>query len=82
MSLKNILGSWASVLFEEPNEVHLERAQTCNACPRKEKGLIKKLLPTFETESIEGYKCGECGCPLIAKIRNVEDQERCKKWER
>ena len=55
-----------------------ERAGICDNCPHKTHG---KVLTRF-TDSIkeaEGFYCGDCLCPLIAKLRSSVP---CKKWEK
>ena len=55
-----------------------ERASVCDLCPHKKKG---KVLTRF-TDSIkeaEGFYCGECLCPLIAKLRS---DLPCEKWKK
>tara|TARA_R110000744_G_scaffold82151_1_gene161428 strand:+ start:588 stop:851 length:264 start_codon:yes stop_codon:yes gene_type:complete len=55
-----------------------ERAGTCDKCPHKKKG---KVLTRFKDsiKEAEGFYCGECLCPLIAKLRSSLP---CEKWKK
>lgn len=53
-SIKTILQSWGNVLI---------------ANPKIEKEAERKLSICHTCPHREGYKCGACGCPLIAKSR-------------
>lgn len=57
-------------------ELAKARAKVCEGCPHKEEGFI---LTRFKDEikEAEGYYCGDCGCPLVAKIRS---EIKCNKW--
>ena len=55
-----------------------ERAGTSDKCPHKKKG---KVLTRFKDsiKEAEGFYCGECLCPLIAKLRSSLP---CEKWKK
>jgi hypothetical protein len=53
-SILTILQSWGNVIFVNPTI---------------EKEAERKLLICNTCSHREGYKCGACGCPLIAKTR-------------
>lgn len=55
-----------------------ERASVCDSCPSKKQG---KVLTRFRDsiKEAEGFYCGDCFCPLVAKIRS---DVLCDKWEK
>jgi hypothetical protein len=55
-----------------------ERAGICDKCPHKTHG---KVLTRFKDsiKEAEGFYCGECLCPLIAKLRS---DLPCEKWKK
>ena len=55
-----------------------ERASVCDSCPHKTHG---KVLTRFKDsiKEAEGFYCGECLCPLIAKLRSSVP---CEKWKK
>lgn len=55
-----------------------ERASVCDSCPSKKEG---KVLTRFKDsiKEAEGFYCGDCFCPLVAKIRS---DVPCYKWNK
>ena len=60
--------------------VAVKRAAICAACPLAEKGLHAALLPDRRIRDIQGLYCGECGCPLSAKVRSQGTKCPKNKW--
>ncbi|WP_312922162.1 hypothetical protein [Empedobacter brevis] len=69
--------------FNTPSSVIEElagiRTQTCIKCPH----FVDEEIKTLQVEDklrpqLSGKKCGECGCILSYKTRQLID--RCKKW--
>lgn len=70
MKLSEIFEGWVNVAFkkEEVETIAKKRVEACNSCPSK------------KNNSVYDY-CGECHCPLIAKIRSLENNCPLGKWE-
>lgn len=74
LKITEIFKSWATSINPTPEEkkIAYERMIICNECPSK------KFLKNFNI-----YVCGECNCPLQAKIFSpLSGKEACplKKW--
>ena len=61
MNLIEIVKAWATAVNPDPTQVKIaaERYSVCVTCPSK-----KEILSDQKWSEI----CGECGCPLKAKI--------------
>ncbi|XKX06262.1 hypothetical protein R8G61_02790 [Tenacibaculum maritimum] len=57
-----------------------ERASICATCPFAKKGLHAAILPDMSIDQIEGMYCGDCGCPLSAKVRSKTTTCPKGKW--
>lgn len=68
--LLRIVEGWANVVWPDPRieEIAKERACICNECDR-----VKK---------IGVYVCGECMCPLTAKLRSLAEECPLGKWKK
>jgi uncharacterized protein YlaI len=66
----DILNSWKKANNPTTQEEQLanERAAICMECPSrvKDDSLINLLIS--KDNPLEGFKCGECECPLAKKI--------------
>jgi len=73
---------WLSVIKgEKPTKLEYERAETCNGCAFKTKGVYPVFIKN-NIKDISGYICCKCKCPLIAKIKTQEKKQICKLWQR
>lgn len=72
-----IAKAWLQVLKGITTEEHRRRAAICNGCESKKYSTFTDFI-NDELEEVKGFVCGECLCPLIAKIRSTD---KCKKWE-
>jgi positive regulator of sigma E activity len=61
MNLIEIVKAWATAVNPDPTQVKIaaERYSVCVTCPSK-----KEILSDKKWSEV----CGECGCPLKAKI--------------
>ncbi len=73
-----IANAWIEVIKGNTTEEHKRRSEICNKCELKEYGDILSVI-NDELINVIGFRCGECGCPLIAKIRST-DKCPLKKW--
>lgn len=65
-----IINSWISVIKkEEPTQEELRRANVCNGCEFKKYSRYLKSIKG-KVKELNGYLCNDCGCPLIAKVKN------------
>ena len=71
-----ILKAWKEVLKQNTSEEHKRRASICMGCPAHEYSNFLNLVKD-ELKEVQGMVCGECKCPLVAKIRSTEI---CYKW--
>lgn len=81
MRAKNILDGWYHVLFkdEKTEQRAKKRAEICFGCPQKKHGTITDFVNDKLIE-IKGYFCGECLCPLSAKVRSKNETCDLGKW--
>ncbi len=83
MGFKQIFEGWKRVFIEDPEtEQEAERrAKICSSCPSLEYSKAVDILTNEnKIESIQGYVCGECKCPLIAKTRSKTTICEKNKW--
>lgn len=57
-----------------------ERAAVCAACPFVKRGFHAALLPDMRLGEIQGLYCGDCKCPLSAKVRSKNTKCPQGKW--
>lgn len=76
--LSKIIKGWRRVASGLTTEQDKERATICSECPSAFKSKFMSFIDD-ELKEIEGFVCGECGCPLSAKIRS-EDSCPLKKF--
>ena len=72
-----ILKAWRKVLKGVTTEEDKRRALICSSCPSRKHGKILEFI-NDELQEVNGFYCGECKCPLVAKIRS---NDKCNKWE-
>ena len=73
-----IAKAWWRVFTSDLNQRDRDRANICKDCT---KAVQKKYLDFIndELKEVKGMVCGECNCPLIAKVRS-EDRCPLEKW--
>ena len=78
--INEIITGWENYIHksEVVEEVAIERANICSACPHAKKGLLLTMIKD-ELKNVEGYYCDLCKCPLSAKIRSTGSCE-INKW--
>ena len=78
MRIFNIAKAWAKVITQQTDEEAKRRAKICGGCESIEHSKFLDLVGD-EIKEVKGFVCGECGCPLVAKVRS---NEKCdlKKW--
>tara|TARA_R110002020_G_scaffold24905_2_gene81268 strand:- start:521 stop:766 length:246 start_codon:yes stop_codon:yes gene_type:complete len=71
-----ILEGWKKYFIPDPltQEEAKVRASICYKCPDKKHGNILAYLKDETIKEIEGYYCGVCRCPLVAKTRSTQDK--------
>ncbi len=66
---------------EEMERIAIERADTCSRCDYfNPKHPLRKIMPDDSIEIISGAGCGQCGCFLPAKVRQMIQNCPEKKW--
>ena len=82
MSVKDIINGWKNYLVDDPviDQVAKERAEICAACPSAKSGKFTAILKDYKLHEIEGKYCGECLCPLSAKVRSENEKCPLGKW--
>ena len=80
--LAAIVSGFKNYMFpnKEMEEVALQRALICAACPLAEVTILKQLLSDVNIKEIEGLKCSVCGCILSAKVRQAYESCPKEKW--
>jgi len=70
MKIKNVIDGWKHVLVEDKaiEEMAAKRLQICSECPNK-----TRLMDIVDV-------CGLCHCPLLAKIRSIDENCPLSKW--
>ena len=72
-----IITAWSRVLRKVTTSEDRRRAVICGDCEHKKYSKFIDFI-NDELKEVKGFVCGECLCPLIAKIRSTD---KCKKWE-
>lgn len=81
--LSNIIAGWTNlVLHDAASEaLAMKRANICAKCPKAQYSTaVHTIVVDNKTKHIRGMKCGECGCPLSAKVRSAGDRCPIGKW--
>lgn len=80
--IKDILNGWKNYLVDDPvtEDLAKERAKICAGCPSAKKGKFTAVLKDYKIKEIEGRYCGECLCPLSAKVRSKNEKCPLGKW--
>jgi len=81
--LSNIIAGWTNLMINNPvaEEVAMKRANICAQCPSAQlMGGVSTIIIDNKTTQVRGLKCSECGCPLSAKIRAMNDYCPLSKW--
>ncbi len=82
--IKDILNGWTNYFIGSDKASLKEakrRAEICNKCPLKKHGLHSAILPDMSIKEIQGYYCGDCGCPLSPKVRSKNSKCTKGKWQ-
>jgi hypothetical protein len=80
-SLVNIAKGWYNLARHQNQELALERLAVCDTCEfKRQMNAAGALLVTMINHASSTYYCGDCGCPLAAKVS--EPSEACgkNKW--
>ena len=80
--IKKIVNGWKNYLIDDPviDEVAKQRAEICAKCPQARHGRFLAILKDYKQHEIEGKYCGECLCPLSAKVRSENEKCPLGKW--
>ena len=86
MKAANIIQGWATVAHElitdkDPSDITKARAKTCASCKFNRQGKYLDMIKG-NIKEIEGKVCGVCHCPLIAKVRSINESCPRNKWEK
>ena len=78
-NISTILKAWSNVIIKDDaiEQEAKRRAKICASCPLAKQGKILTFVKDSLKE-VEGFYCGECKCPLTAKIRS---EDICRKWK-
>ena len=78
-SIDKIVRAWYNVIIEDPKIEALakQRAEVCNGCEFAQESMVTKFINDDLLE-VKGLICGQCKCPLTAKIRS---EDICNKWK-
>lgn len=70
-----IIPAWKNVVFHDPKieQLALERGIVCRDC---------EFLNHFVAHKKLGKKCSVCGCPIMSKIRAVENGCPKGRWSK
>jgi len=83
LKLLNIVDGWANLAAVDPKVEILahKRASICAQCPAAvASGALYTVVVDNRTKQIRGMSCQDCGCPLSAKVRSVNDSCPRGKW--
>ena len=81
--LHNILNGWTNLAFSDPKVEALatKRASICAQCPAATfSSTAYAVVVDNKTSIVRGMSCSDCGCPLSAKVRAVDDSCPRQKW--
>ena len=68
--LKHIAKGWWTYLFMSLPPEAKKKAKICDTCDSKVIGTYEDILPDYSIKEVQGYKCGECNCPLSTLLRS------------
>lgn len=73
-----IAKAWYRVFTSKLSQEERNRANICKDCTS---AVYKRFIDFIDDEltEVQGMVCGECNCPLIAKVRS-EDKCPLGKW--
>lgn len=74
--LTNIIAGWTNLVLHNSviEETALKRANICAKCPAARfSGGVHAIVVDNKTTQVRGLVCGDCGCPLSAKVRSDND---------
>jgi hypothetical protein len=81
----DILDGWTNMYINNSatEEIAAKRAKICAECPHAQyvssQG-VQALIVEGRLKYIKSLKCGECGCPLSAKVRSLDSYCPIGKW--
>lgn len=81
-SISNFLNGWSNFMkkSEVIEQVAVGRALFCIDCPSAKYSKTIKAFVNDDLKEIEGFVCGECKCPLSAKLRSENEKCPLGKW--
>lgn len=82
--VKHIAEGWKKVLFndEESRQLAIERYEKgCVGCPSNVDSPAMRYIAKGKEFKFNSRKCGECGCPLIAKLQVSDETCPLGKWQ-
>jgi len=74
--LENIIAGWTNLTLHDSvvEQTAMKRANICAKCPAARfSGGVHTIIVDKKTTQVRGLVCGDCGCPLSAKIRSNND---------
>jgi hypothetical protein len=81
ISLVNIAKGWYNLATSQHQELALKRLKTCDTCEfKRQMNPAGALLVTMINHSSSVYYCGDCGCPLAAKVSAPNEACGKRKW--
>ena len=81
--LNAIVDGWTNWAFPSPQVEALarKRAAICAVCPAaKYSGGVHMVVRRGKADTVRGMVCGDCRCPLSAKVRSGNDSGPRGKW--
>lgn len=81
IKLTNIAEGWFNLATDRNRELALQRLEICDGCEFKRQfSPAGTLLLTNKNSKYSIYYCGDCGCPLKAKVRASDESCTKGKW--
>ena len=71
-----IIKAWIKVFKGLTTDEDKRRAIVCEGCSERKYSKYIDFV-NDDLKEVKGFICGNCGCPLIAKIRSTD---KCYKW--
>jgi hypothetical protein len=75
MKIENIIDGWQNFMMPTDGCENLAkyRAVHCVGCEHAKKSNLLKVFVKDKFETISGYICSKCKCPLSAKLRSINE---------
>lgn len=86
--LSNMFDGWKNLITGNSKALKLakKRVSNCLTCTDEDgkdnmiHGPYLKFIADKPLKEVQGFKCKECGCPLAAKLRSVNEKCPLNKW--